>query len=335
MNIPNWMKTAGVVLLAAATLVALSGAAYERQARANAKRQFPVPGKLVTFAPGRQMQIDCRGVGSPVVVLEAGLGTYGSLSWAAVHDSIATTTRTCAYSRAGIMWSDARTTKFSASQAAREVQAALAAAGERGPYVIVAHSLGGPYAMVFTRMYGPDVAGLVFVDPTHPDQFPRYREAAGRDVMPTAGEARLGAALAWTGLLRKLPPVPNAPEWMRSIEATAAAFLPTSVSALAEETEAIPQTLAEARTLTTLGDRPFIVLTAVPDSLDPQLAAAGITWDQAKRLTTARLELHETESHLSSSGQHRQVKGAGHYIQFDNPMAVISAVRDVVSASRR
>ena len=64
-------------------------------------------------------------MGSPTVVLEAGLGNLGSLSWSAVQDSIATTTRVCSYSRAGIMWSEQLTKqgKFLAVLVSAEVGA--------------------------------------------------------------------------------------------------------------------------------------------------------------------------------------------------------------------
>ena len=64
---------------------------------------------------GRKIQMDCRGIGSPTVVLQSGLDALGSLSWAAVHDEIVKTSRVCAYSRSRILWSDANpnsTSKF-------------------------------------------------------------------------------------------------------------------------------------------------------------------------------------------------------------------------------
>ena len=72
-----------------------------------------------------RIQLDCHGMGSPTVVLEAGLGNLGSLSWSAVQDSIATTTRVCSYSRAGIMWSEQLTKqgKFLAVLVSAEVGA--------------------------------------------------------------------------------------------------------------------------------------------------------------------------------------------------------------------
>jgi pimeloyl-ACP methyl ester carboxylesterase len=168
-NMMRWVKRIALIiggLIAAAVLV---GVGYEQIMRWRAAREFPVQGRLIDIG-GRHMQIDCRGSGTPTVVFEAGLDTMGSLSWSAVHDAIAATTRACAYSRAGVMWSESRAGKFEPDNVARDLHTLLLAAGERGPFVMVGHSLGGPYIMNFTRLYPQDVAGLVFVDASHPDQ---------------------------------------------------------------------------------------------------------------------------------------------------------------------
>src|SRR5690242_16303953 len=91
------------ILIGLSALIAiaiLSGAAFERVSREIALKKYPAPGQLVDVG-GRRIQVDCRGKGSPTVVFESGLDVNGSLSWSAVHDSIAATTRACAYSRAG------------------------------------------------------------------------------------------------------------------------------------------------------------------------------------------------------------------------------------------
>ena len=38
------------------------------------------------------------------------------------------------------------------------------------PYVLVGHSIGGEYVRIFTAQYPSEVAGVVLVDSTHPDQ---------------------------------------------------------------------------------------------------------------------------------------------------------------------
>jgi pimeloyl-ACP methyl ester carboxylesterase len=115
----------------------------------------------------RSLYLDCRGSGSPTIVLEAGSGS-DSGTWSAVHDAIAGTTRTCAYDRAGRGRSDDRE-EHTLADAVTDLRALLDAAGERPPFIVVGHSLGGSYARVFATTYPGEVVGAVLVDSFEPD----------------------------------------------------------------------------------------------------------------------------------------------------------------------
>ncbi len=306
----------GAALLLLAT--AGAGAAYETAARRRAAREFAPPGRLVDVG-GRRIHMDCRGTGSPTVVLEAGLDTFGALGWMPVHDPLAAVTRTCAYSRAGMMWSDAAPGAFDSRRAAADLHAALAAAGERAPWVMVGHSLGGPYALAFTGRYPREVAGLVLVDASHPDQTrgarppPLLRRARNAAILAAAPVlARLGVA--------RLAPLRRAPdEWPPQMAAAHAAYFPTSGTALAKEARALDATLGTAGRARRLGDRPLVVLTATIG--DPEHAAA---W---KRMQV-------DQATWSTRGRQRMVD-ATHYIHFDRPEAVAGAVEEVVAEVRK
>ena len=49
----------------------------------------------------------------------------------------------------------------------------LAKAGEPGPYVLVGHSFGGLYAILYAHQYTGNVVGMVLVDSSHEDQVAR------------------------------------------------------------------------------------------------------------------------------------------------------------------
>jgi pimeloyl-ACP methyl ester carboxylesterase len=330
----RWLKRIALGIAALVAIVLLSGASYEQVMRRRARGAHPAPGRLVDVGSGRRIQIDCRGTGSPTVVLESGLDNFGALSWIAVHDSIATTTRVCAYSRAGIMWSDPSGAPFDTASLTRDLHTALGASGERAPYVMVGHSIGGPYVLAFTHAYPSEVRGLVFVDASHPDQFARFRDVTGKWLAPPPGEVKLGAALAWTGLVRLLPAGATPASWPAELGTIAPSFLPVSVSGLAKETEAVPATLAAAGAIRELGDRPLVVLTSGREQPQADLQAMGITREQGMRVRETVRALHDDQASWSRNGRHELVPDASHYIQLDRPDVVIRAVRLVVDAVR-
>lgn len=321
----NWIKLGLLVSVAA-------GATAEQVARHQARRNWKPLGALVDVGDNRRLQVDCRGTGSPTVVLESGLDAYGSLAWALVHDSIAATTRTCAYSRAGLMWSDATGQAFDSREAARDLHAGLLANGETGPWVMVGHSIGAAYVTTFTQQYGDEVSGMVLVDPSHPDQFARYREVTGKSLEPSAAMLRLGSKLGWLGLLRLMPAGEPPAAWPAEYDAMAADLMPTSLRALAREAGAVGASLAHAGELRTLGDRPLIVLSAGNEQSAEQLEMLKLRPEHGRILLETALALHREQASWSTRGRSEVVAGADHYVQFTRPAAVIAAVRKVVGA---
>lgn len=335
MRARRWARRTALGLGGLFVLAAVGGAGYEVAGRSRAARDFPPSGRLVDIG-GRRIQLDCRGAGTPVVVFEAGLDLGGSLGWSSVHDSVATTTRACAYSRAGIMWSDARTGPHTARAVAEDLHAALARAGERPPFVLVGHSIGGPYVMTYTKYFGVEVSGVVLVDASHPDQVKRLAgvtsETMGRAIRPY----RVASALAWTGLVRALAGAAAAVPHEPAVAAQAkVAYAPTSLRAMVAEADGVDQTLAEAGTVRQLGRRPLVVLTAAAPRSPAALAAMKLTAAQGRQRDAIWRALQADEATWSSRSQHRLVSDASHYIQFDRPDAVIAAVRSVLDGVRR
>lgn len=310
----------------------LMGVAYEQAGRYRAARDFPAPGKMVDIG-GRRIQLDCRGSGSPTVVFEAGLSVDGSLGWSAVQPKVAARTRACSYSRAGLMWSDSSDAPRSARQVAQDLYAALARAGERGPFVLVGQSLGGLYATSFTRYFGDEVAGLVLVDPSHPDQVARV---AAYMTETRSLRSRIAVGLAWSGLLRMAAPrlLPQMPNQTARDAQAIRAFAPKSMVTQLAESDATDATLAEAGAFRRLGNRPLVVLTAMAPYTKAELRGMQITPEQGRKVQAIWQRLHEDEATWSSRSTHRLLPNSGHDIQFDDPDAVIDAVLSVVESVR-
>jgi pimeloyl-ACP methyl ester carboxylesterase len=330
----RWIKRIALIIGGLIVAAVLLGASYEQIMRWRAAKEFPVQGRLIDIGGGRHMQIDCRGSGTPTVVFEAGLDTMGSLSWSAVQDPVAATTRACAYSRAGIMWSEPRPGKFEPDDEARDLHALLTAAGERPPFVMVGHSLGGPYIMIFTRLFSQDVAGLVFVDASHPDQIERMAKAAGKKMEAGEGMLKTASALSWTGIPRLVESHTANPTFPAAAKLAEDAYFSRSLSSAILELDSLNATLSHAGQLRQLENRPIVVLTATKPYPAAILKAIQMTPEQAQRVQTTWKEMHDDEASWSHHSRHELVPDATHYIQFDRPDIVIAAVKEVVNDVR-
>ncbi len=330
----RWIKRIALVIGGLIVAAILVGTAYEQIMRWRASRDYPVQGRLLDVGGGRHMQIDCRGSGAPIVVFEAGLDTMGSLSWSAVQDAVASTTRACAYSRAGIMWSEPRAGKFEPDNVAHDLHALLLAAGEHAPFVLVGHSLGGPYIMNFTRLYPQEVAGLVFVDASHPDQVERMTKAAGKKMEAGEGMLKAASALSWTGIPRLVEIHTANHTFPAQAKLTEDAYFSRSLSSAILELDALNATFSAAGQLRQLDDRPVVVLTATKPYPAAMLKQIQMTPEQGQRVQAAWKELHDDEASWSHHSRHQLVPDATHYIQFDRPDVVIAAVKEVVNDVR-
>lgn len=197
-----------------------------------------LPGATTDVVDGRTVEYLQAGQGTPVVVFENGLGARLDW-WAKVWPDTVAETRALAYHRAGYGRSDASPQPRDGAQVVQELRALLRARQLPPPYVLVGHSLGGLYMQLYARQYPAEVAALVLVDSTHPEQM---RGAGNPDLWPTWLKVafRLGtsdvvkqelAALDATGQrVASLPVDPSVPVFVLSALQT-----PGASSALAED----------------------------------------------------------------------------------------------------
>lgn len=116
------------------------------------------------------MHLYCTGVGSPTIVIEAGLG-YDWLDAQEVQPPLSRLTRVCTYDRSGLGWSEARSGPRDAITIARQLHTLLDVSGVQRPLVLMGHSGGGIFVRVFASEYPREVTGIVLVDSASPQQF--------------------------------------------------------------------------------------------------------------------------------------------------------------------
>ncbi len=133
---------------------------------------------------GRSLYLESLGQGNPTVVFEAGYRSPSTV-WTddllqpdspreMVRPAISRHTRTVIYDRPGIAAlidnvlvpsrSDSVTMPRTVDGVVADLHSLLAANEERGPYVLVGHSLGGLLARLYAASYPSEVVGLILVD---------------------------------------------------------------------------------------------------------------------------------------------------------------------------
>jgi len=292
-----------VVPVIAALLVFAVGGGLATVSAATDRGASARSGQLVDVG-GHRLYIECTGSGGPAVILQAGLGASSS-SWAGIAPAVAATTTVCTYDRAGHGWSDEAAAPQDGIALATDLHTLLERAGVVGPYVLVGHSSGGPYVRVFAERYPEQVAGMVLLDAQPADAFTALPDYPAF-YQPYRIVTALSPSLARVGLLG---PVLGLPADQSS---------PSAARSARDEVVALPTALQQAQALTTLGDRPLIVVTAGTGQ------AAG--WLIAQDRMTG----------LSTNSVHRLVDAATHTSLITGADAATStqAIDDIVESIR-
>jgi pimeloyl-ACP methyl ester carboxylesterase len=263
---------------------------------------------LVDIGGGREMYLECRGTGSPTVVLVSGFrgsnddwtnvvdpddsASAPKPSDSAVFPEVSSFTRVCAYDRPGTTYTDGTPTTStpvpqptSAQDGTADLHALLTAAEEPGPYVIVAHSWGGLIGYLFASDYPDAVSGLVLIDP-------------GSEFLQTELTTEQWATFVQAAKQLGDPEDLEAADYESSVDALCAA----------PPVGAIPAVVLTS-------DKPFDFGAGEEGTWPAWLSAQ-------ERLATLLGAKHITDTN------------SGHYIAGEQPQLVIDAIRQVVDAER-
>lgn len=302
---------------AALVLVAVLGACI---------RVAPTRGDLsatVAVSPTRKMYIECRGYGSPTVVLVA--GQRGSAAEWSITESkavppqppvfgeVALFTRVCAYDRPGtpvgesFSRSDPAPQPTTAAAATVDLHTLLSAAGETAPYVIVGHSAGGMVARLYASTHPEEVRGMVLVDAL----------AEGLQNAMTAAQwatQRLLLEGDLTESLREYPDIERFDPDASFVQLRVAPAMRPMPLAVLSSDASIGQLVEE---MAANGQLPA----GVP-------ADFGYVTEAAQRTSQATLAA------LVPGARHVTNTNSGHNIHREQPQLVVEAIRDVVDAIR-
>ncbi|MDQ6774428.1 MAG: alpha/beta hydrolase [Candidatus Dormibacteraeota bacterium] len=314
------MKTAGfdigglLVLVAAAILQGCSPSSAPAAAVASPSHgtfagQFNIGG-------GRELYLQCQGMGAPTVILESGYHDSSSLwsqsetrppvpSSPAVLPGIARFTHVCTYDRPGTLVYDTNPPKIgtrstpvkmprTAGDVVTDLHELLAKAGVPGPYILVGHSLGGLFVRLYAQTHPDQVSGVVLVDAFAAEipalfgaQWAAYNQLLDHPGTPYDNDQ----SFETIDISASVTQIEHAPPWRR---------MPLAVLTKTE---------------------PFPLPPGTPSGLGPQLERV---W------TAAAADMVGLEPQTP----HTFVTGSDHYIQVRDPDVVVQTVRLVIGRAK-
>ncbi|MHC6200561.1 alpha/beta fold hydrolase [Elizabethkingia miricola] len=190
------LKFTGKLIAGILILLLFSGLCY----RLFSPKPVP-PGKLVNV-DGTHIHVRAEGEKKslPTIIIEAGAqSNTDMLHWLA--EGLKNHTRVIRYDRDGKWFSESSNNEnISPEFYAHQLHQLLEKIGEKPPYILVGHSMGGPYIRIFRDLYPNEVEGIVFIDSSHPEQWKRL---AQKELVPK-GQAKLlkiGSVFADLGIL--------------------------------------------------------------------------------------------------------------------------------------
>ena len=225
------------------------------------------------------MTITCKGTGEPTIIMENGLDYP---SWSSPRFS--KISRTCIYLRVGMGQEPAKGPRTTLDQV-NDLHELLKLTGIPGPYILVGHSIAGFNLLLYTNRYPDEVVGLVCVDCRYPifiDLFIEKLKTAYAD-NPDA-EAKVHQQMVAFYVDEELPDETFWTNYKEKLD--------------------LYESAIQVRKVTSLGDRPFVVLVAdyTQTALSDEEIYFNKSWNEGQVLL----------SQLSSQGRTKVVYGTTH-----------------------
>ena len=176
-----------------------------------------LPSSTTQKIADKRVEFVATGVGSPTVIFETGMGPT-MRTWAPVFKDISQISTALAYNRPGYGSSSYYHAPTTVQGMAKELHDNLLHLGYHPPYLLVGHSVGGLFMNMFARLYPEDVAGALFIDATHPEQFEYFKNKKSLMYSMLVGSSAKGARGYESNIVKsayyefqEAPPFPEIP----------------------------------------------------------------------------------------------------------------------------
>ncbi len=319
------LKVLVVILFSALFL----GVGYEQVSRSLAEQRHPYAGDMVRVN-GHSLHVVVKGSGRPTVVFESGIDPGGHLSWGPVQDPVTAFSTTISYDRSGVLWSELGDRDKTCDSMASDLEALLTTTGVPEPYILVGHSAAALIFRCFVSRNAGRVAGIVLVDPSHPDLLTQLPDEVVNDALPLPpwlanllnqlGVVRLINRFSYPGLH------PN-----DAINRRVQALSGRGLEGVYLEMNGAKQLASDASRAPDFGALPLVVVSgAKAGRFDNVVDEPAI----ARRADEAWERLQGESAALSEQGRRVISPDSGHYVQLEDPELVVEIIKSMAESWR-
>jgi pimeloyl-ACP methyl ester carboxylesterase len=315
-------------VLAGCIFLLVSGIIVERILRAVARKNYQPDGEFARVGD-HQLHYVKKGTGGPTVVFESGLDLGGHIPWLHIQNEISKYTTTISYDRAGILWSERGGNPKTGRAMSQELKELLTKTQCPEPYILVAHSMAGVILRRFIQENKDQIAGIVFIDVTHPNQRKAMEERLNEKV--ESPDTRILKFFFFTGIYRlknKSPYRSLASNDTVNLLSSKNRYL--SLRASMEELDNLPDLQDEANTDMTFGNIPLTVISSDPTVTKIRFPDSGMY----NAYVSLRKELQKDLLNLSARSTWYFAGESGHYVHHCQPEIVMAQIRKMIPPAK-
>ncbi|WP_289659817.1 alpha/beta fold hydrolase [Flavobacterium panacagri] len=314
------LKVLKITVFAIVTLLAI-GFIFEHISRIYFDSHHPDDSEFVTI-DGRKMHYKKEGQGNCTIIFESGLGG-DYLHWQEIQKKLSKNYTTIAYDKAGIMWSDP-SEEISLKRYTDDLKSLLEQTNCPKPYILVGHSFGGITPRLFIKENAKDLAGIVFIDVSHPKQLEKSSTALKNSVQPPPRSFL--SFLNEIGVIRILysnVPFTTAVPKEHWFNKNVKIYFYRIFDGMMTELENDKKLMKEASEIADFGSIPLTIITAKYPN--------GVEGAKDKKLEKEYLSIHNSLQkdllHLSSNSKQIFAQKSGHYVTLQEPNLICNEIK--------
>lgn len=311
-----------IILILAAVFII--GFIYEQLSRLYFDKNYPPENEFVKV-DGRKIHFSKKGYGPFTVVFESGIGV-DYLHWQKIQNDVSKHYTTLSYDKAGILWSETAN-EVSLERYSKDLHQVLEKTNCPKPYILVGHSFAGITLRSFIKEHNDNIAGIIFVDVSHPEQLEKSSEKLKMSVStPPQWILSFFNEIGVIRILYSNIPFTNSVAKEHWFNEHVKKYFYKVFSGLMQEVENDEKLMQQANEIDSFGKIPLTIITAKYPQGVEQIADKSL---EKEYLSTHQI-LQQDLLNLSSKSKQIFAKKSGHYVTLQQPELIYKEIKDII-----